>query len=404
MSSNLARPVEPKVDIVSCDAIRLAERKLQIESDGMHFHPLEVIAFFRKWPRSFMRNLIYTLVFNALFAVGFTLIAVLGHLTSGREVMPSALLGAFANNLLISNVIGFAFWGVMHLIEPVMRWMNVQGFFAVLMFYTLMGTAIVTGGFFVVSLIPGYGGIGRWLFTAPQFVSSFITALIISTVISLIWQRRTKELAGQIALAEERGRSEAAERAAAQANLRALQAQIEPHFLFNTLANVTSLIHTQPDIAKKMLEEFIGYLRASLSLSREAETTLAKEFELMQGYLSVFKVRMGPRLDFAVDLPDEVKHTALPPMLIQPLVENAIKHGVEPNIDGGNIKLAARRVGDNIEIEVVDDGLGFGNTTSNGIGLSNVRERLEKIYGARASLVIQDNQPRGTRITILIPA
>ena len=404
MSSNLARPVQPKVDIVSCDAIRLAERKLQIESDGMHFHPLEVIAFFRKWPRSFMRNLIYTLVFNALFAVGFTLIAVLGHLTSGREVMPSALLGAFANNLLISNVIGFAFWGVMHLIEPVMRWMNVQGFFAVLMFYTLMGTAIVTGGFFVVSLIPGYGGIGRWLFTAPQFVSSFITALIISTVISLIWQRRTKELAGQIALAEERGRSEAAERAAAQANLRALQAQIEPHFLFNTLANVTSLIHTQPDIAKKMLEEFIGYLRASLSLSREAETTLAKEFELMQGYLSVFKVRMGPRLDFAVDLPDEVKHTALPPMLIQPLVENAIKHGVEPNIDGGNIKLAARRVGDNIEIEVVDDGLGFGNTTSNGIGLSNVRERLEKIYGARASLVIQDNQPRGTRITILIPA
>ncbi len=370
----------------------------------MHFHPLEVIAFFRKWPRSFMRNLIYTLVFNALFAVGFTLIAVLGHLTSGREVMPSALLGAFANNLLISNVIGFAFWGVMHLIEPVMRWVNVQGFFAVVMFYTLMGCAIVTGSFFVVSLIPGYGGIGRWLFTAPQFVSSFIISLIISTVISLIWLRRTKELAGQIALAEERERSESAERAAVQANLRALQAQIEPHFLFNTLANVTSLIHSRPDDAKNMLEQFIGYLRQSLSSSREAETTLAKEFALMQGYLSVFKVRMGSRLNVDVDLPEAVKHISLPPMLIQPLVENAIKHGLEPAIAGGSIKLAAFLAGDKIEIQVVDDGMGFGNITTNGTGLANVRERLNKIYGDHASLTIEDNVPRGTKITMSIPA
>ena len=404
MSSNLARPVQPKVDIVSCDAIRLAERKLQIESDGMHFHPLEVIAFFRKWPRSFMRNLIYTLVFNALFAVGFTLIAVLGHLTSGREVMPSALLGAFANNLLISNVIGFAFWGVMHLIEPVMRWMNVQGFFAVLMFYTLMGTAIVTGGFFVVSLIPGYGGIGRWLFTAPQFVSSFITALIISTVISLIWQRRTNELAGQIALAQERERSESAERAAAQANLRALQAQIEPHFLFNTLANVTSLIHARPDDAKKMLEEFIGYLRTSLATTREAETTLAKEIALMQSYLMVLKIRMGGRLTVSVVLPDDLKDFKLPSMLIQPLVENAIKHGLEPKIEGGNIALVARRSGDAIELVVSDTGLGFQNSTADGFGLKNVRERLEKLYGGRASLSIVENLPTGTKITISIPA
>ncbi len=390
--------------IAPCELLRQTERELQIELAKASAHPLEGIAFFRRWPRSFLRDLLYTIFFNAMFATGFTLIGILASLTSGRQLLLSDLPGAFVNNLLISNVIGFSFWGVMSLIEPVMRLVHVRGFLVVVMFYTMLGMAVVTGSFFVVSLIPGYDKIGRWLFTVPQFVSSFIISLIISIVMTLIWQRQTKELAAQIALSEERGRSEAAERAAAQANLRALQAQIEPHFLFNTLANVTSLIHTQPDIAKKMLEEFISYLRASLSLSREAETTLAKEFELMQGYLSVFMVRMGPRLDFAVDLPDEVKHTALPPMLIQPLVENAIKHGVEPNIDGGNIKLAARRVGDNIEIEVVDDGLGFGNTTSNGIGLSNVRERLEKIYGARASLVIQDNQPRGTRITILIPA
>ena len=404
MSSNPAKPANMEPAIAPCELLRQTERELQIELAKASAHPLEGIAFFRRWPRSFLRDLLYTIFFNAMFATGFTLIGILASLTSGRQLLLSDLPGAFVNNLLISNVIGFSFWGVMSLIEPVMRLVHVRGFLVVVMFYTMLGMAVVTGSFFVVSLIPGYDKIGRWLFTVPQFVSSFIISLIISIVMTLIWQRQTKELAAQIALSEERGRSEAAERAAAQANLRALQAQIEPHFLFNTLANVTSLIHTQPDIAKKMLEEFISYLRASLSLSREAETTLAKEFELMQGYLSVFMVRMGPRLDFAVDLPDEVKHTALPPMLIQPLVENAIKHGVEPNIDGGNIKLAARRVGDNIEIEVVDDGLGFGNTTSNGIGLSNVRERLEKIYGARASLVIQDNQPRGTRITILIPA
>ena len=404
MSSNPAKPANMEPAIAPCELLRQTERELQIELAKASAHPLEGIAFFRRWPRSFLRDLLYTIFFNAMFATGFTLIGILASLTSGRQLLLSDLPGAFVNNLLISNVIGFSFWGVMSLIEPVMRLVHVRGFLVVVMFYTMLGMAVVTGSFFVVSLIPGYDKIGRWLFTVPQFVSSFIISLIISIVMTLIWQRQTKELAAQIALSEERGRSEAAERAAAQANLRALQAQIEPHFLFNTLANVTSLIHTQPDIAKKMLEEFISYLRASLSLSREAETTLAKEFELMQGYLSVFMVRMGPRLDFAVDLPDEVKHTALPPMLIQPLVENAIKHGVEPNIDGGNIKLAARRVGDNIEIEVVDDGLGFGNTTSNGIGLGNVRERLEKIYGARASLVIQDNQPRGTRITILIPA
>ncbi len=404
MSSNPAKPANMEPAIAPCELLRQTERELQIELAKASAHPLEGIAFFRRWPRSFLRDLLYTIFFNAMFATGFTLIGILASLTSGRQLLLSDLPGAFVNNLLISNVIGFSFWGVMSLIEPVMRLVHVRGFLVVVMFYTMLGMAVVTGSFFVVSLIPGYDKIGRWLFTVPQFVSSFIISLIISIVMTLIWQRQTKELAAQIALSEERGRSEAAERAAAQANLRALQAQIEPHFLFNTLANVTSLIHTQPDIAKKMLEEFISYLRASLSLSREAETTLAKEFGLMQGYLSVFKVRMGPRLEFAVDLPDEVKHTALPPMLIQPLVENAIKHGVEPNIDGGNIKLAARRVGDNIEIEVVDDGLGFGNTTSNGIGLGNVRERLEKIYGARASLVIQDNQPRGTRITILIPA
>ncbi|MFO0113593.1 MAG: hypothetical protein ACK53F_01240, partial [Betaproteobacteria bacterium] len=172
-SPNL-QTISPGATLAACDAIRQTEKKLQIESTQAHFHPLEAIAFFRKWPRSFVRNFIYTLLFNALFAAGFTLIGVFGLLTSGRQILLSDIPAAFTNNLLISNVIGFAFWGVIELIEPLTRWVTQRGLFMTVLFYAFMGTFIVTGSFVVVSLIPGYSGIGKWLFTIPQLVSSFI--------------------------------------------------------------------------------------------------------------------------------------------------------------------------------------------------------------------------------------
>ncbi len=390
----------PAATVAAQHAAQLAANKtIRLDIEGQHFHPLEVMTFFRRWPRSFLRNLIYTLIFNAMFAVGFTVIGVL----MSRQPTLAQMVALFGNNLVISNVIGFAFWAVMELIAPLMKKINMQSFFTVALFYAVLGTAIVSVSFFILAQFPGYHKMMKWIFTPQQLITSFLISLVISLVIATIWRNRVNELAGQITLAEERTRAASAERAAVQANLRALQAQIEPHFLFNTLANVTSLIHTKPDEAKKMLEEFIGYLRASLDTSRKSETTFAKEFAFMQSYLSVLKVRMGNRLSIVVDLPDDVKQLHLPPMLIQPLVENAIKHGLEPKIDGGQIKLSARLHNDRIEVEVVDNGLGFQSTTSDGVGLKNVRERLEKIYGARASLVIQDNPPRGTRITISIP-
>ena len=124
----------------------------------------------------------------------------------------------------------------------------------------------------------------------------------------------------------------------------------------------------------------------------------------MQSFLAVLKVRMRNRLQVRVQLPDELQSFALPPMLIQPLVENAIKHGVEPKIEGGEILLKAIKVGDVVAIEVADTGLGFKNSTSNGIGLKNVRERLDKLYDGKATLTIEDNVPSGTKITIRIPA
>jgi sensor histidine kinase YesM len=390
----------PEAQVISPEAARAAVAKLKFDIEGQNFHPLEVFPLFRRWPRSFVRNLVYTLVFNAMFAVFFTIMGML----STRVKSVDQLWSIFGNNLVISNIIGFSFWVVLTGLGPLLRKINAQGFFAVALFYAVLGTVIVTGSFFLLSQFPGYEGISRWLFTTQQFFTSFAISFVVSLVLASAWRNRVNELTIQIAIADERARVTAAERATTQANLRALQAQIEPHFLFNTLANVTSLIHTRPDDAKHMLEEFIGYLRASLATTRENETTLAKEFVLMQSFLSVLKVRMGNRLAVRVELPDDLQQFVLPPMLIQPLVENAIKHGVEPKIEGGEILLKAAKVGDAVAIEVTDTGLGFQNSTSNGIGLKNVRERLDKLYEGRATLTIEDNTPSGTKITIRIPA
>ena len=385
---------------ISPSAEARAKEDLAIFLDNQHFHPLEVFSFFRRWKRGFLRNLAYTVIFNAMFAVFFTLLA----LVFGNPSKVLSTLGqVFAQNLLISNVIGFSFVGVFAGLSPLLRIINRQSAWLVGLFYAVIGTVIVTGAFYAVAYMTGDTGMQRWVGSRNQLVSGFIIATIISIVLTLAWTRRSEELAAQISLAEERERTSAAERATTQANLRALQAQIEPHFLFNTLANVTSLIHSKPDDAKHMLEEFIAYLRASLANTREAEATLSQEFELMKSFLAILKIRMGDRLQTSVSLPTGLMGFHLPPMLVQPLVENAIKHGLEPKIEGGEICLSARQVGDVVEITVADTGLGFQNAMSNGIGLKNVRERLDKIYNGRATLSISDNAPCGTKITISLP-
>ena len=393
-SATLSIPMQ-----TSSEATKEAEAKIQVANEGEHFHPLEAMAFFRRWPRSFVRNFIYTLILNLLFALFFTSLA----LVSGSRITLDIVLRGFVNNLIISNAIGFSFWMALSGLRPLMRIINQRSFVEVALFYTVLGMGVVTLSFVGVSYIPGFEGMQKWVLTPRQFISSFAISLIISLVFATIWRRRVAELAGQIELANERARVEAAERAALQANLRALQAQIEPHFLFNTLANVTSLIHTKPDDAKHMLEEFIAYLRASLATTREAETTLAKEFVLMESFLSILKVRMGERLQVSTTLPDTLQNFALPPMLIQPLIENAIKHGLEPKIEGGVITLTAIERDGMVNIIVADTGLGFQDSKSNGIGLKNVRERLDKLFIGRATLSIEDNHPSGTKITISIP-
>jgi LytS/YehU family sensor histidine kinase len=245
----------------------------------------------------------------------------------------------------------------------------------------------------------------RGIFMNPGALLSLLSiSLVISIVLSVIFVWRERGTAADAALALERLRAARIEREATLANLRALQAQIEPHFLFNTLANVTSLIDPEPATAKRMLDSFIRFLRASLASTRMEQTTLADEAELITSFLQVLQVRMGERLRFRIDVAPELAGFTLPPMLLQPVVENAIRHGLEPKVDGGEVAFRARREESAVVIEIADTGVGFAPTTRGGVGLSNLRDRLKLLYGDRASLTIGENAPVGTRVTVRLPA
>jgi sensor histidine kinase YesM len=200
----------------------------------------------------------------------------------------------------------------------------------------------------------------------------------------------------------ERARVVELQRQALDAQLRSLQAQIEPHFLFNTLANVVSLIDSAPDDARRMLERLIDLLRASLAVSRSERTTLGQEAGLIAAYLDILRIRMGDRLSYTLSVPPNLTNVHIPPLTLQPLVENSVKHGLEPKLEGGSVHLSARTEGDSLLLEVEDDGLGFPSSPGAGVGLANLRERIASTYGSRGQVVIEA-LPRGTRCRIKIP-
>ncbi len=190
-----------------------------------------------------------------------------------------------------------------------------------------------------------------------------------------------------------------------QAQMRMLQAQIEPHFLFNTLANIQTLIPRAPEKASLMLDNFIAYLRQSLTASRAQEGTVKQEVDLLRNYLELLKIRMGDRLQFEFDIEQDLQSASLPPMLLQPIVENAIKHALEPKVEGGTVRVSARRSGETMVLTVADNGLGFSDhadSSGAGVGLSNLRERIAVLYDGQATLTVADAAP-GTAITISIP-
>jgi sensor histidine kinase YesM len=193
------------------------------------------------------------------------------------------------------------------------------------------------------------------------------------------------------------------EKEALGARLRLLQAQIEPHFLFNTLSNILSLIDTNPAKSKAMLSDLIQYLRTSLSRTLPAVTTLGQEADMIRAYLDIQKVRMGERLNFTIDLPESLDQFAFPPMLLQPLVENAVEHGLGPGIEGGMISVKASRIDGAVRIEICDTGKGFSMIEQSGVAIANVKERIRLLYGDKGHLAIEENVPHGVRAIIEVP-
>jgi signal transduction histidine kinase len=185
--------------------------------------------------------------------------------------------------------------------------------------------------------------------------------------------------------------------------LRLLQAQVEPHFLFNTLSNIRRLAQTDAGAGRAMLGQLSRYLRAALPRMREHETTLADEIELVRAYLGLQQVRMGARLETAIDAPPALLEARVPPMMLATLVENAIKHGIAPLAEGGAIRISAQKADGALKLTVADTGRGLAASSGTGVGLANIRARLAALYGASAGLRLEANSPRGVAAVITLP-
>jgi sensor histidine kinase YesM len=194
------------------------------------------------------------------------------------------------------------------------------------------------------------------------------------------------------------------ERRLTEAQMAALQAQVEPHFLFNTLALIGRLIETDPPEAARVHAHLIAYLRSSLPQMRSSGgATLGKQLELSRAYLAIMQARMKERLAVRFEVPDFLGSSPFPPMMLQTLIENAIKHGLEPKIEGGTILVRARVDGATLAVDVCDDGIGIDLHADDGVGLANIRERLQLLYGNQAELVIEAPPGGGACASVRIP-
>lgn len=208
------------------------------------------------------------------------------------------------------------------------------------------------------------------------------------------------------------GRIQEVRHQASEAQLKLLQTQLEPHMLFNTLANLRALIGVDPVRAQTMLDHMVAYLRATLTASRATSHSLQSEFDRLRDYLELMAVRMGPRLRYTLDLPPELANLPVPTLLLQPVVENAIKHGLEPQVSGGTIHIRATQAQGLVTLEVVDSGVGLpsesqpqlATQTGTGFGLAQVRERLATVHGAQGAMKIEAGHAGGTRVAITFPS
>lgn len=262
-----------------------------------------------------------------------------------------------------------------------------------------------TIGIFLTILLKGYSAT-YVLEHQKTFMLNYLAAFFNGVFVSLFWVLKYREARAAEALHKAEAERHLLSKHAVESELKLMQAQVEPHFLFNTLASVQFLTETDPPQASRMLGHLLAYLRAALPQLRRASTTLGQEIELAEAYLNILRMRMGPRLEFAIDVPEPLRTHPFPPVLLISVVENAVTHGLEPQAEGGRITVVARRDADRLVVTVTDTGSGLSGNHSQpgqGVGLSNVRDRLMALFGARARFSLEQGAPRGAKATIEVP-
>ena len=249
--------------------------------------------------------------------------------------------------------------------------------------------------------------VARYHGQASTWFRSFITLLVLALFGTKALMGGKKRAEAETLTANAAVERESMQRQLSEAKMQMMQAQVEPHFLFNTLASVEHLIETDPPRASAMQRSLIKYLRAVLPQMRDNAliTNLGREADMVVAYLNLLKMRMEERLTVDFDIPDGLRSAAFPPMMLQSMVENAIKHGLEAKPQGGTLKVRADVAHNKLRVIVSDDGMGFGAVPSDGtgLGLMTIRERLKLLHGDQGQLLIAANSPSGVIATIEVP-
>ena len=341
-----------------------------------------------------------------------------GAIVAGFSLLVAIALGIarggeWVLQLVYAEAIGLSIWACTEFgrylfrIDPETNWPTGWRIVA------LQVSAVVAGyglGTAVGDLYCGCSSFELWRRSPRSLASYLVLCIAISASISYFFLSRGKDQRRQREIAM-------AQRDAAEARLKLLESQLEPHMLFNTLANLRALIGVDPPRAQAMLDQLIAFLRATLGASRVPFHALEAEFARIADYLALMQVRMGPRLETRLELPAELASMPVPPFVLQPLVENAIKHGLEPHVGHGRIEVCAARDGDRVRLTVRDTGAGVappGRVEApqpeahppTRFGLAQVRERLAAVYGSAASLELSPagDAEGGSRAVVTLPA
>ena len=333
-----------------------------------------------------LRNpIVRSFAYTSIFCFG---IAILSWLASGME--------SFGRNFAVSLCIGWSINGAFQLsYDKVCKY--VSPYIAPI---PIVAVALPVGLFLGGTLV-----LGKPLYFLATDNATLVFSLFFAIVGFFLFSTYARLWEAKAELAAAEIEYERQERLVAETELRLLQAQIEPHFLFNTLSTITGAIRHEPQVAEKTLLNLTTFLRASLDRTRTETTTLAQELEIAHAYLNIQSTRLGERLHFEIKSDDTLSEVLIPPLLVQPLIENAVKHGIAPKESGGSIIVEAHAEGASLVILVRDDGLGIDShspSSGSGTGLDNVRRRIATLYDD-AKLSLSEPETGGVLAELRIP-